>query len=931
MVIDLETTGLNPRSDEIIEIGTVEIAGGEIGDTLITLVRPTGSIPSAITRLTGIDDNMVADAPPLIAVAAAVRDFIGQAIVVAHNASFDLGFLQVALGELPNPVLDTLELARIILAGAPSYRLGDLAATLEINNSNPHRAGDDARATAEVFLALIKHAQQLDYTYLGRLATLLGGKKTALGRFFNDLRQSATRQFPARRLSGRQLFLAPLPVGLERFNSSARDITLYPYEPGEIAGALEPDGPLAGFFNGYEKRPQQQQVLGAVVAAFEKDHHLVAEAGTGTGKSLAYLLPAVFWATAQGQKVVVATHTINLQEQLWQKDIPLLQQALGRPFKAALVKGRANYLCLRRWAIILEEPENLPDSERVFWGRVFAWLAQTTSGDRSELNLRAEQLEAWNRVAAESDNCLGHECRWCNNFCFVSRCRRQAEEADILVANHSLVLTDLKTPGQVLPVYDYLVVDEAHHLEDEAAQHLGVALTNFQVFRLLRGLWSNTLPGYGLLNRLVARLKFSRLENQLTGKLDKTTELQSAARSAAETLFDYLAAWVANNEAGRFGDRATRRLRLDNDSTAVAVLTTMKDNLVYNLRGLADYLQQISQILEDEEEYRNETRDLTSQASRTREYALNLDLIFSGDQECVTWIEVDRRGNQVAVNLNHVPVVVAPLLAANLFKAKKSIIICSATLTVERKFDHFLERSGLGLLEPDRYTCLEVDSPFSYERQAMLCVPRDLPSPNEVSDEEYAVAVAKILADICQVTGGKTLVLFTSHRMLARVYQLLKEPLTGLGLELLGQIIDGGRSRIIEMFAKQSNAVLLGANSFWEGVDLPGDLLRCVVIVKLPFWPPSMPLVEARVEALARQKLDSFNHFTIPQAILRLKQGFGRLIRTREDRGIVVILDRRIIDKRYGRRFLNSLPVKTHFRGEKSFLIRKVREWLDQE
>jgi predicted DnaQ family exonuclease/DinG family helicase len=930
VIFDLETTGMQPGFDEIIEIGAVKLVDGEIVERFQTLVHPRQKLPLSIQRLTGISEEELKNQPSIEEVLPGFIEFVGNTPMVGHNVGFDLGFMTAALGHrLSQTYYDTVELARWCFPLAPNYRLAGLAQFLGIVGENFHRALNDAEVTARLFQRCLDKLLGFDLDLLHQVNQLLAGSSNPTVGLLQEVERELSRKFPNRLIRESSLCLASPEVG--GLFAPTEEKQRPKFVQAEVMEVLGAKGSFAAHIPNYQFRPGQLEMQRGVVQAFSTDSHLVVEAGTGTGKSLAYLVPAIFWAASQGEKVVISTHTITLQEQLWDKDIPLLRHLLNLDFLAALVKGRNNYLCLRKWQALHHEPEQLSSEDRREMAGVLTWLSETASGDRAELNLSPKGAELWNRLGADSDSCLGNRCRFFNNGCFVMRARRKAEEADILIVNHSLLLSDVKTENKVLPAYSYLVIDEAHHLEDSATEHLGKVLGEGQIDQLYRLLQrSGATPG------LLSQIKF-RLPS-FTGKLgdDNIEHLEQLLGQAAELLGqvqeaarDFFSCLITLAQNYGEGENSSIQLRLREQYTELSIwppLCSAQERLTLRLTNLAETLKKMTQNLEDaeNEELAGLVRDINSHGAFCVELGATAgELLDRSIKNQVVWVEKDER----SCRLRSAPIEVGPMLKELLFDKLKAGVLTSATLAVDNSFEHFLLRVGLHPMTD----YLQVESPFKFEEQALLCIPRDLPNPSEVGDGAYINAVVPWLIDLVRIVQGRTLLLFTSHKMLKEVYFQVKPYLEAEDIQVLGHNLDGGRSRLVEEFKANPRTVLLGASSFWEGVDIQGDTLSCVVIVKLPFWPPTMPTLEARIEELQRQDKDGFRHLSMPQAVIRLKQGFGRLIRTQEDRGVVVILDNRLVTKRYGRKFLNSLPLKTHLRGDSELVLRKIKSWLEQK
>ncbi len=985
VAFDLETTGLSPAEAEIIELAAVQIEGSQITRHFQSLVRSSKPIPLNIERLTGITQEMLEPAPALSEVLPIFLDFVGNYPLIAHQAVFDVGFLEYSLGQkIQNEVLDTVELARLAFPRAANHKLLTLARELNLPLTEAHRALADARITAQLFLAIDQVLKGWPPGMLRRFNELAATFDWPLTGYFRYLEQYVIKHSFALPKRENAHFLAPVPAAARGIFALAKETRendpnqFQPVDRERLKHLLLPEGGAAGCFGFYEHRPQQIAMLEQVAEAFNQDRHLLVEAGTGTGKSLAYLLPAVVSAVQNQDKVVVSTHTITLQEQLWLKDIPQLKEALqaveektgslvaggtntgstdsqvaektnagerAADFKTALVKGRGNYLCLRKWNAVTDLPDPYPAEEKRFFLRLMAWLSQTETGDRTELNLHQKALEDWYLVAADSESCLGSKCPWYNHWCFVQRARRQCVDAHLLVVNHSLLLSDLRTDNQVLPDYSRLIIDEAHHLEDAATENLGFQISLQGLISLGNGLYRQTRHGpTGLLvnlkNRL-NRLKLQRPDLSLESAENDMAEMLRAisqVKEQAETFFGIIMAIASNDSesAASFG-RNTYRLRpaLTAAPWWEGWLGT-KDNLLFYLKSLTGSLSSLDSFLEMLEiefgHWLSEKKDLDARRQFYLQFMEGLQFITAlSEENWVYWVEMEQRADNHNCLLRAAPIEVAELLNQYLFIPKKTVILTSATMAVGDSFKHFMDRTGLNQVPTERVEVMQLESPFLYEEQALLCVVRDLPNPALAGDKLYIESITPVLAELLATTQGRAMVLFTSHYMLRETYFRLKPLLESQAINLLGHGIDGSQSRLMEEFRATPASVIFGASTFWEGVDIQGEDLSCVIIVKLPFLPPNQPIVEARLEAITRKNRNGFYNYTLPEAILRLKQGFGRLIRAQSDRGIVIILDNRIVDKSYGHWFFRSLPINTHLRANLYSIKERIQNWLTTE
>lgn len=962
VAFDLETTGTDPERDRVIQIAAVRVDGGRVTARWSRLVDPGMSVPLAIQRLTGITPERLAGQPRFEDILPEFLVFAAGSPLVAHNAPFDLGFLARALDRLgcpvPGPVYDSLELARLVLPVSRSHRLQSLVEELglarEADAGRFHDALVDAEAAAAVFLKLLDRMRSLDLfalqTAQRMLATGKGPEQSLadlLDGAISEVVSEGSRPWPpsAKAVAqGGPERSRPEVGGGERRAAG--------FDPEELAALLAPGGALAAGFSSYERREGQLEMLRSAAAAFRDGSVLVAEAGTGTGKSMAYLVPALAWASANREKVVVTTHTIPLQEQIYNKDLPFLSDRLPFAFRTALVKGRGNYFCRLKWEEAVQDPASLPVAARRLYARLAVWMTETTEGDAAELNLRRDEEQAWSAVAVDG-GCLGERCRH-RQSCPYLAARRRAEEADLLVVNHALLMADLATGGNVLPAYKYLVCDEAHHLADVASQHLGLTVDEGELLQLLAD--TGGPGGRGLPTRLERTLlPVAAAADTFVQRLRRLEEGARAAMQVVGGLFAALREWAGRGQSGH-GDHPLKTRRLpgldgrDGWPEGWERVMAAGEEVCARLQDLSAEVSELGRHLANDAGAllgggEDLLAELESRAGALGQAAAELAEILAAaaDQEQrtdaaetyrVSWFEWDDRqaaGASAGGRLRAAPLFPGAILADRLWSRLEGAVLTSATLAVGGDFGHFLSQTGLDRLG-ERVRCLAVTSPFDYARQALLCIPRGLPEPRGDGDR-FTESAAEYIGSLAGIAGGRTLVLFTANNMLRQVYFRLRPALEEQGILVLAQGLDGSRSRLTEQFLANPRTVLLGAASFWEGVDLPGDALRCVVLVRLPFRPPSVPLTEARLEALARAGEDGFRRLSLPEAVIRFRQGFGRLIRRAADRGAVVVLDPRLLGRidSYGRVFLESLPGPRLCIGSKDEVLREFARWLEDD
>jgi ATP-dependent DNA helicase DinG len=713
----------------------------------------------------------------------------------------------------------------------------------------------------------------------------------------------------------------------------------------ETKKALLPEGAVADVMGDkYEIRDEQLHMLEGVTSSFNENLVSLIEAGTGTGKTLSYLVPAINWALKNEERVVISTNTINLQEQLIDKDIPLLYDAFDDDFNYSLVKGMRNYLCLLRTETIQEGLFEMVDDDEVgSIDDILEWAKVTEDGSLSDLSFTPPD-SVWEKVSAESDSCLRARCPYYSR-CFFYKSRREIASSQLLIVNHHLLFSDLaiksaseSSEAGILPPFKRVIFDEAHHLNDAATSHFGMRATKFGILRVIRRLKRKGKGGQGkgliyytaaLATKLV-KLYRKGVVNDLLRKVEellstKVDTLDQYVGDSFDALYTFCLTVAQEKEGGkeeinlRITEDIIKREGWENVDKKFSILRI-------RLKELHEEIKAITDILIDYE-VENDIAKLIVEfkgVSNKLDYYSDVISTFLSreDDGFVRWVEGRMGRGGILSGLGLSPLDISSTLKERLYSKCKTVVMTSATLAVNNNFG-FL-KSGLGLEDEQRVDELILPSPFNYEEQLLLAIPDDIPEPGNVG---YAEAISELIRDAVKASKGNALILFTSYTLLETVYRKIHEELEDEGILALKQ---GAfpRAKLLDKFRIEDNSVLFATDSFWEGVDVPGDALKLVIITRLPFRVPTEPIIEARVEYMENQGLNSFMDYSVPVAVLKFKQGFGRLIRTKTDKGVVLVLDKRLISKFYGKFFLNSLPKCTKLVDSSKNIINNIKSFI---
>ncbi len=693
----------------------------------------------------------------------------------------------------------------------------------------------------------------------------------------------------------------------------------------ETAFFISNGGPLSRQSSHFEERKSQVELLKKICTAFNESKIGVFEAGTGVGKSYAYLIPSMLWAVDNHERVVISTGTINLQQQLIEKDIPAAQEITGKKIKAVLVKGRQNYVCMRRLSDAAMERDLFNEDTEVF-DKIVDWAKTSPTGSKSDLSFLPPD-SVWTRINSESDGCMGGRCRF-REQCFVMKVRKEASDANLLVVNHHLLFADIESrmngvgyeDAAVLPPYKRIVFDEAHGIEDSATSFFSETLTNFKINKQINLMYRSrrsNIAGF-----LVQLATISTSEDFL----GKASEAAGLIKDTVSEL-DIVAQEILGNES-------SARIYAENASSFVTVLNAME-----RLRSaMGTFTGMVREVLEN---ISDDDKDMpcvweSKMVLRRLDESVKLCKHFvdwSEHGDSVFWLQKVRlppkkQGDEwtTFVQFTETPLDIAPLMNMGVFEPMSSVVCTSATLRTGTTFNYWLKRTGINFVEEDRQCTGVFDSPFPYKTNALFAVPNDAPFPSSPQFQNY---IENTILRMIIAAGGRTLVLFTSYDSLRHSFNACRLQMIDAGITALKQG-DDDRFRLLERFKDDRTSVLFATDSYWEGVDVPGESLSQVIIVKLPFAVPNDPVFTARSEAIEKRGGSSFMELSVPGAVIKFRQGFGRLMRRSTDYGVVTVLDRRIVENKYGRQFTTSVPMTKRLYSSTEDTISAIRHFLDR-
>ena len=937
--IDLETTGLKAGVDEIIEVGIAKFDLLGNYQEFQTLVRPESRLTRFISNLTGLADKDLRDAPMFDEVRTEVMDFIGDLPIIGHNIQFDIDFLKAQGIRTTNINFDTWELGALLLPTAEKLNLASLAELLGVQTERSHRALDDAICARDIFMVLYQRLQQLPDRTLADMKMFLSRSDSSIITLLPPTSKPRTNN------ESYFDFQTKTATSNVKVNSEA-DTSRESYSVSEIWNFAEQTQTLLA---DYTPRVNQQLMSEVIEENLITGGELVLEAGTGTGKTLAYLLPALIRSMASGERVVVSTQTKNLQDQLKESDLPIAIDLVERfnnannsnstirpQISVEVLKGKGNYLCLERWFTLRSSRTRLQARESRFYARVATWMEQTSTGDSAELYMTSQDEETWRSISATDTDCLSRRCEFAQDgSCFVLRAREKASMANIVVVNHALLLANATQNEQILPSYEHLIIDEGHRLEDVATDHFGGMISIKSVEDLLKsGLVQNKRERK---NKPLSFLgHFKALEGYVQGnpsEVEKIIRTRDMAIGRLRELREDLRDFFENHGDARHPGQAAGHENRQQEFSLTAgarsqpaweELSHNSDLLLSSLKFLRREIEQLWAVVRSQHKATPQG-DLQEVAIAINGFLGEL----SGMSDTIQRVMIDESRSDILwisrrdrdIRLGCAPLVPGDRLREYLFQDRKSVLVTSATLQDidtdgRQSFKFILEQIGL----PDAFTS-SWPAPFNYKNQAKVVIVNDIANPSET---DYSIQLHEAIFHAVNALRGRTIVLFTSHDALRKASAALRDRLAEIDVRLLSQGIDGSATRLVRELQSGESTVIFGAAALWEGVDIPGRALSQIIVVRLPFPSPVDPIHAARGE----QYEDSFSEYLLPRAILRFRQGFGRLIRHEGDKGIFTILDSRFSTARYGVRFAQSLPDAEIETVQLADLQSEITNWL---
>lgn len=911
-VVDIETTGHSSKNgDRMMQFAVVFVRDWQIIDRFTTFIHPERSIPLFIQDLTHITDDDVREAQPFTAHAKKIYELLTDCVFVAHNTDFDLPFLQAEFKRVGLPIwrgekIDTVELAKILYPSALSYKLGDIAQDLGIDLQRAHRADEDAQATAKLFIACYAKLQQLPQPTLEAMHRLSFHAKTDIAQLFFSVLSWKRTQLPSDDFMRHHGLMIKKPV-----TQTSESITLtYP------ATDAAKEALLATQWRNFEKRPAQFTMMDEVYKTLQHQQDIVIEASTGIGKTLGYLVPAISYAVTQQKQVAISVYTSHLVEQLFTEDLPKVEQLLGTKIAVAMVKGKRNYIDLTKVQTMLSYTEHSYD-ETLTLLQILVWLTETVTGDTSELNVSGGGQLVVDKLRKEQDS------KPSQPFDFYQHALRCCKDARIIVTNHAMVLSHTEQAASVFAHVDGWVFDEAHQLI-QAAMQREEQLFSYTYCKYIFG----QIGTYDDEGTFKALYEATRQHERVSPFL-----LHEAERLFTRmiTQFDQVTNALAQNAIQKFTAKEHKQtVFLQQTNLPSVYYQGVADAMISWLKRAetitAQFSNELVQLTAADQQILADWRYLLQQVHHISN---QWQRIFNNrDDQTTAWLELDKRSVPSSLRIIQHPFNVANTIQASLANLGTCAkVFTSGTMTVPKQPTFITAQLGLTNETP----VVQLHAPQSYYKGAQAFIVTDMPDIQQVPQHEYIEMVAYAITRTVKATEGRCFVLFTSQQMLRQTVELIQESELLHDYMLFAQgITSGSRMRILKSFQKFKRAVLFGTNSFWEGVDVPGDALAAVIVVRLPFSAPEAPLFKAQAARITAQGGNAFYELSLPEAILRFKQGFGRLIRSSQDKGALIVLDRRIETKTYGKAFIAALPSIPVHKVPLTDMVLQLENWYNK-
>ena len=919
VILDTETTGLSVQENELIEISAARLSGREIVDRFDTFVHPSGLIPPEIIELTGITNAQVAHAPSAREAVAALAAFVQGAPVVAHNANFDRSFIEAVPGgsQVSEIWIDSLALSRIALPRLASHKLSFIAEVFGASAVS-HRACDDVDALAGVWRILLTALSDLPAGLLRLLADTHPDVAWSYRPLFTYLAQERPDE-PFSLAAARARVLAA-DEGASRDDAAELERLRMPTED-QIAAAFAPGGLVSRMYTGYEPRPEQVAMATEVRDAIATGTHRVIEAGTGVGKSVAYLVPLVAAARRNNITVGIATKSNNLTDQLMYHELPSLSREVEGGIAYTALKGYDHYPCLRKLERLARgtaaiSTQRDPADTLTAIAVIYAFVCQSPAGDLDALGIRWKSVDRSSLTTASRD-CARRLCPFFPDGCLVHGARRRAARADVVVTNHSLLFRNVQADGNILPPIRVWVVDEAHAIESEARRQWAQVVSADEISLIFERLGNDHA---GVLGRLSAELASSDAATLYLGLIAKALSCARRASLVAGDVFDGVRSFA--REARAAGGDA-RNLWISPELRA----TNGWNEVVLAGRVALDALEQLDRSLQAVvdtigQEKPSLVLEVADIERRIAEARGALGLVIEGtDERFVYSVQVNTHIKAGGESLTAEPLDIGAAFANDWYPETSTVVFTSATLAISGSFDHYAHAIGLDRLGPGAYRALHLDSSYDFERNMAVVVASDVPDPRR--RDEYLDAIERLLVDVHLAMGGSVLTLFTNRRDMEDLFERVAPQLAKHGLDLDCQRRQASAKRLRDHFVSERDSSLFALKAFWEGFDASGETLRCVVIPKLPFARPTDPLSCER----DRREKGAWSKYVLPEAVIELKQAAGRLIRSSTDCGVLVLADSRLVSKGYGKKFLSSLPTGSYQRIECDRIGRFLELW----